>query len=151
MKKKIILLFITGMACASIAACGHKEEKEPFVMDEGKMKRVTTVAEVEEDMTEAEEDVTEVYAGEEIESEEETDQEETAEGTVSVELTEVGPNKVKVIKVVREITGYGLKESKDLVDAASDEPVIIVEGVTEEEAQEIKAALEAEEAKVTIE
>ncbi|MDY5870493.1 MAG: 50S ribosomal protein L7/L12, partial [Lachnospiraceae bacterium] len=56
-----------------------------------------------------------------------------------VELTEVGPNKVKVIKVVREATGLGLKEAKDLVDAA---PKMLKEGASKEEADDIKAKLE---------
>ena len=64
-----------------------------------------------------------------------------------VELTEVGPNKVKVIKVVREITGLGLKEAKDLVDNA---PKMIKEGASKEEADDIKAKVEAEGAKVTL-
>ena len=65
----------------------------------------------------------------------------------NVELTEVGPNKVKVIKVVREITGLGLKEAKDLVDNA---PKMIKEGASKEEADDIKAKVEAEGAKVTL-
>ena len=65
----------------------------------------------------------------------------------NVELTEVGPNKVKVIKVVREITGLGLKEAKDLVDGA---PKMIKENATKEEADDIKAKVEAEGAKVTL-
>jgi large subunit ribosomal protein L7/L12 len=65
----------------------------------------------------------------------------------NVELTEVGPNKVKVIKVVREATGLGLKEAKDLVDAA---PKNVKEGVNKAEADDIKAKLEAEGAKVTL-
>ncbi len=64
-----------------------------------------------------------------------------------VELTEVGPNKVKVIKVVREATGLGLKEAKDLVDSA---PKMLKEGATKEEADDLKAKLEAEGAKVTL-
>ncbi len=64
-----------------------------------------------------------------------------------VELTEVGPNKVKVIKVVREATGLGLKEAKDLVDAA---PKMVKEAASKEEAEELKAKLEAEGAKVTL-
>ncbi|MGB8453053.1 MAG: 50S ribosomal protein L7/L12 [Anaerocolumna sp.] len=64
-----------------------------------------------------------------------------------VELTEVGPNKVKVIKVVREITGLGLKEAKDLVDGA---PKVLKEAATKEESADIKAKLEAEGAKVTV-
>lgn len=64
-----------------------------------------------------------------------------------VELTEVGPNKVKVIKVVREVTGLGLKEAKDVVDGA---PKAIKQGVSKEEAADIKAKLEAEGAKITL-
>ena len=64
-----------------------------------------------------------------------------------VELTEVGPNKVKVNKVVREVTGLGLKEAKEAVDSA---PKIVKEGASKEEAEEIKAKFEAEGAKVTI-
>ena len=64
-----------------------------------------------------------------------------------VELTEVGPNKVKVIKVVREATGLGLKEAKDVVDGA---PKVLKEGVSKAEADDIKAKLEAEGAKVTL-
>ena len=65
----------------------------------------------------------------------------------NVELTEVGENKVKVIKVVRELTGLGLKGAKDLVDTA---PKMVKEGATKEEANDIKAKLEAEGAKVTL-
>ena len=64
-----------------------------------------------------------------------------------VELTEVGPNKVKVIKVVREVTGLGLKEAKAVVDEA---PKPVKEGVEKAEAEDIKAKLEAEGAKVTL-
>jgi len=64
-----------------------------------------------------------------------------------VELTEVGPNKVKVIKVVREAIGLGLKEAKDVVDGA---PKVIKEAASKEEADDIKAKLEAEGAKVTL-
>ena len=64
-----------------------------------------------------------------------------------VELTEVGPNKVKVIKVVREATGLGLKEAKDLVDGA---PKIVKEQAYKATADDIKAKLEAEGAKVTL-
>ena len=64
-----------------------------------------------------------------------------------VELTEVGPNKVKVIKVVREATGLGLKEAKDLVDGA---PKVLKEAASKAEAEDIKAKLEAEGAKVTL-
>lgn len=64
-----------------------------------------------------------------------------------VELTEVGPNKVKVIKVVREATGLGLKEAKEVVDSA---PKAVKEAVSKEEAEQLKAALEAEGAKVTL-
>ncbi len=62
-------------------------------------------------------------------------------------LTEVGPNKIPVIKVVRELTALGLKEAKDLVDAS---PKPVKEGVTREEAEKIKAALEEVGAKVEI-
>ncbi|MCH5254951.1 MAG: 50S ribosomal protein L7/L12 [Lachnospiraceae bacterium] len=64
-----------------------------------------------------------------------------------VELTDVGPNKVKVIKVVREATGLGLKEAKDLVDSA---PKMVKEGASKDEAEDIKTKLEAEGAKVTL-
>ena len=64
-----------------------------------------------------------------------------------VELTEVGSEKVKVIKVVREITGLGLKEAKDVVDNA---PKMLKEAATKEEAEEIKKKLEEVGAKVTI-
>ena len=64
-----------------------------------------------------------------------------------VELTEVGENKVKVIKVVREVTGLGLKEAKEAVDGA---PKVIKEGASKAEAEDIKTKLEAEGAKVTL-
>ena len=64
-----------------------------------------------------------------------------------VELTEVGPNKVKVIKVVRDCSGLGLKEAKDVVDGA---PKVLKEGASKAEANEIKEKLEAEGAKVTL-
>ena len=64
-----------------------------------------------------------------------------------VELTEVGPNKVKVIKVVCEITGLGLKEAKEVVDGA---PKVLKEGVSKEEAEDIQKKLDAEGAKVTL-
>ena len=63
-----------------------------------------------------------------------------------VELTEVGPNKVKVIKVVREVTGLGLKEAKDVVDGA---PKVLKQGASKDEAEDIKTKLEAEGAKIT--
>ncbi len=62
-------------------------------------------------------------------------------------LAEIGPNKIPVIKVVRELTGLGLKEAKDLVDAA---PKPVKEGVAREEAEKVKAALEEQGAKVEI-
>jgi large subunit ribosomal protein L7/L12 len=62
-------------------------------------------------------------------------------------LTEIGPNKIPVIKVVRELTGLGLKEAKDLVDGA---PKAVKEGVNKDEAAKIKAALEEQGAKVEI-
>ena len=64
-----------------------------------------------------------------------------------VELTEVGPNKVKVIKVVREATGLGLTEAKEVVDGA---PKVLKEGASKAEADELKTKLEAEGAKVTL-
>ena len=64
-----------------------------------------------------------------------------------VELTEVGAEKVKVIKVVREATGLGLKEAKEVVDGA---PKVVKEGASKEEAEEIQKKLEAEGAKVTL-
>ena len=64
-----------------------------------------------------------------------------------VELTEVGPNKVKVIKVVREVTGLGLKEAKAVVDGA---PKVLKEAASKAEAEDIKTKLEAEGAKVTL-
>ena len=64
-----------------------------------------------------------------------------------VELTEVGAEKVKAIKVVREATGLGLKEAKDVVDSA---PKMVKEGATKEEAEELKKKLEEVGAKVTL-
>ena len=64
-----------------------------------------------------------------------------------VELTEIGSEKVKVIKVVREVTGLGLKEAKDAVDSA---PKVLKEAATKEEAEEIKKKLEDVGAKVTL-
>ena len=64
-----------------------------------------------------------------------------------VELAEVGPNKVKVIKVVREVTGLGLKEAKEMVDGA---PKVVKEGASKAEAEDIKTKLEAEGAKITL-
>ena len=76
-------------------------------------------------------------AAEEVEEKDEFD----------VELTEVGPNKVKVIKVVREATGLGLKEAKEVVDGA---PKVIKEGASKDEAEAIKKSLEEVGAKVTL-
>jgi large subunit ribosomal protein L7/L12 len=64
-----------------------------------------------------------------------------------VVLTEIGPNKIPVIKVVRELTGLGLKEAKDVVDAA---PKAVKEGVDKDEAEKIKASLEEQGAKAEI-
>ena len=64
-----------------------------------------------------------------------------------VELAEVGPNKVKVIKVVREVPGLGLKEAKEMVDGA---PKVVKEGASKAEAEDIKTKLEAEGAKVNL-
>ena len=63
-----------------------------------------------------------------------------------VELTEIGPNKVKVIKVVRDYTGLGLKEAKELVDSA---PKVIKEGISKAEADDLIAQLAEVEAKAT--
>ena len=65
----------------------------------------------------------------------------------NVELTEVGAEKVKVIKVVREVTGLGLKEAKDVVEGA---PKVVKEGASKEEAEDIKKKLEEVGAKVTL-
>jgi large subunit ribosomal protein L7/L12 len=62
-------------------------------------------------------------------------------------LTEIGPNKIPVIKVVRELTGLGLKEAKDLVDAS---PKAVKEGITRDEADKIKAAIEEQGGKVEV-
>lgn len=64
-----------------------------------------------------------------------------------VELTDIGPNKIKVIKVVREATGLGLKEAKEAVEAA---PKVLKEAAPKAEAEDLKAKLEAEGAKVTL-
>ena len=64
-----------------------------------------------------------------------------------VELVDAGASKVKVIKIVREVTGLGLKEAKEVVDGA---PKVVKEGVSKAEAEEIKAKLEAEGAEVTL-
>ncbi len=68
----------------------------------------------------------------------------------NVELKEVGAQKIEVIKAVRDITAKGLKESKDLVDAAATAPQMVKEGVKKEEAEEIKKKFEAAGAKVEI-
>ncbi len=78
-------------------------------------------------------------AGPTVEAEEKTE--------FDVELTEVGAEKVKVIKVVREVTGLGLKEAKDVVDGA---PKMLKEAASKEEADEIKKKLEEVGAKVTL-
>lgn len=65
----------------------------------------------------------------------------------SVELTEAGPNKINVIKVVREVTGLGLKEAKDIVDAA---PKMVKENAPKAEAEELKKKLEEAGGKVTL-
>ena len=67
--------------------------------------------------------------------------------TASVELTDAGSNKIGVIKALREITDLGLKEAKDLADAA---PTMVKEGVAKEEAEEMKKKLEEAGAKVTL-
>lgn len=70
--------------------------------------------------------------------------------TFNVVLTDVGPQKIAVIKLVREITGKGLKESKDLVDAVASGPQILKEGVKKEEANEIKEKFEKVGAKIEL-
>ena len=80
-----------------------------------------------------------VAAGPAVAAEEKTD--------FDVELTEAGAEKIKVIKVVREITGLGLKEAKEAVDGA---PKVLKEGVSKDEAESIKAKLEEVGAKVTL-
>ena len=64
-----------------------------------------------------------------------------------VELVDAGASKVKVIKIVREVTGLGLKEAKEVVDGA---PKVVKEGCSKAEAEELKAKLEAEGAKVNL-
>jgi large subunit ribosomal protein L7/L12 len=68
----------------------------------------------------------------------------------NIVLTAVGDKKIEVIKVVRDITGKGLKEAKDLVDAAASSPQLVKENVKKEEAQELKKKLEAAGAKVEL-
>ncbi len=77
----------------------------------------------------------------------ESEKKEEEKTVFTVELTEVGSNKIGVIKTIREVSGKGLKEAKDLVDAA---PQIVKEGVEKEEAEEIKKKLEAVGAKATL-
>ena len=79
-----------------------------------------------------------------------------AEGAVeeksvfNIELTAVGDKKIEVIKVVRDITGKGLKESKDIVDAVASGPQLVKENVKKEEAEELKKKIEAAGAKVQL-
>jgi large subunit ribosomal protein L7/L12 len=68
----------------------------------------------------------------------------------NIELTRVGDKKIEVIKVVRDLTGKGLKEAKDLVDAAAAAPQMVKENVKKEEAEEIKKKLETAGAKVEL-
>lgn len=68
----------------------------------------------------------------------------------NVVLTAVGDKKIEVIKVVRDATGKGLKDAKDLVDAAASEAKVVKEGATKEEADELKKKLEAAGAKVEL-
>jgi len=68
----------------------------------------------------------------------------------NIELTTVGEKKIEVIKAVRDITGLGLKESKDLVDAAATAPQMVKEGVKKEEAEAMKKQFEAAGAKVEL-
>jgi large subunit ribosomal protein L7/L12 len=78
------------------------------------------------------------------------DQAAEAKSTFTVELTAVGDKKIDVIKVVRDFTQKGLKESKDLVDAAASSPQILKENVKKEEAEEVKKKFEAAGAKVEL-
>jgi large subunit ribosomal protein L7/L12 len=75
---------------------------------------------------------------------------EAAKSVVTVNLTAVGDKKIEVIKVIRDITQKGLKESKDLVDAAASGPQVIKENVKKEEAEEMKKKFEAAGAKVEL-
>lgn len=68
----------------------------------------------------------------------------------NIELKEVGAKKIEVIKAVRDITGKGLKEAKDLVDAAASSPQLVKENVKKEEAEELKRKFEAAGAKVEL-
>ena len=68
----------------------------------------------------------------------------------NIELKEVGAKKIEVIKVIRDLTGKGLKESKDLVDAAEKEPQVVRENVKKDEAKEIQKKLEEAGAKVEL-
>jgi large subunit ribosomal protein L7/L12 len=70
--------------------------------------------------------------------------------TFTVVLSSVGPKKIEVIKVVRDVTGKGLKESKDLVDAAATAPQVIKENVKKQEAEEIKKKFESAGAKIEL-
>jgi large subunit ribosomal protein L7/L12 len=70
--------------------------------------------------------------------------------TFNLVLTAVGDKKIEVIKLVREVTGKGLKESKDLADAAEAEPQVLKENVKKEEAEEIKKKFEAVGAKIEL-
>jgi len=70
--------------------------------------------------------------------------------TFNIELKEVGVKKIDVIKVVRDVIGKGLKESKDLVDAAAAAPQMIKENAKKEEAEDIKKKFEAAGAKVEL-
>lgn len=72
---------------------------------------------------------------------------EDAQSTFNVELTDGGAQKIAVIKVIKEVLGLGLKESKDLVDAA---PSVVKEGLKKEDAEALKAKLEEAGAKVTL-
>jgi large subunit ribosomal protein L7/L12 len=75
------------------------------------------------------------------------DAEDAGPTTVSVELTDAGAQKIAVIKVVKEVLGLGLKEAKDMVDAA---PSMVKEGLKKEDAEELKKKLEEAGAKITL-
>ena len=114
-----------------------KKKNKTAIKPDESVKKVKTQNDIKVKKEIAEEKIENEETAEKIEEKDEFD----------VELTEVGGAKVKVIKVVREITGLGLKEAKEVVDGA---PKVIKEGASKAEAEEIKTKLEAEGAKVTL-
>ncbi len=122
-------------------------EEEPTETPEGEGEVPAEGEEPTEEPTTEGEEPTEEPKTEGEESAEEPKAEASEDGTYSLELTEVGEEKPKVIKVIREISGLDLEAAKNLVDAA---PSIVKEGLTKEDAENLKARLEATGAKVTI-